>query len=140
MATGQLRHQRPDRAATGAPGLPGRTQRRADIVVAAAGAYTNDDPHHLQSTGFVLAPNVPVITAVYSSGAIGGLVDDDVAGLMGYIKSQRGTVLHRVLRRVRKSPGDGFERFARTTDSGQRQRLRTGALRLALTVTTLWSA
>ena len=59
-----------------------------DKVAAATGAYTNDKPHYLQSTGFVLAPNGTVLTAVYSSGAIGRLVPDDVAGLVGYIKSK----------------------------------------------------
>lgn len=60
----------------------------ADAVAAATGAYTNDDPHYLQSTGFILAPDGSVVTAVYSSGAIGRLVPDDVAGLVQYAKSQ----------------------------------------------------
>lgn len=59
----------------------------ADKIAALTGAYTNDDPHHLQSTGFVLAPDGTVITAVYSSGAIGRLLADDVAGLVRYTKS-----------------------------------------------------
>lgn len=60
----------------------------ADIaaVAEATGAYVNDEPHHLQSTGFVLAPDGTVLTAVYSSGAIGRLVPDDVAGLVRYIR------------------------------------------------------
>lgn len=57
-----------------------------DKVAAATGAFTNNDPHHLQSTGFVLAPDGTVITAVYSTGAIGRLVADDVVGLVRYIK------------------------------------------------------
>lgn len=63
----------------------------ADIekVVAATGAYTNEDPHYLQSTGFVLAPDGTVITAVYSSGAIGRLVADDVAGLVRHAREPR---------------------------------------------------
>ncbi|PZS33314.1 MAG: peroxiredoxin [Pseudonocardiales bacterium] len=60
----------------------------ADKVAAATGAYTNTDPHHLQSTGFVLAPDARIMTAVYSSGAIGRLVAEDVAGLVEYAKSQ----------------------------------------------------
>jgi peroxiredoxin len=60
----------------------------ADKVAAATGAYTNDSPHYLQSTGFVLDPEGKIITAVYSSGAIGRLVADDVVGLVRYIKSQ----------------------------------------------------
>lgn len=69
-------------------GFPVGHSADADKVAAATGAYTNDDPHHLQSTGFVLAPDGTVITAVYASGAIGTLVADDVAGMIGYIKSQ----------------------------------------------------
>ncbi len=53
----------------------------------ATGAYTNDDPNYIQSTGFVLAPDGTIVTAVYSSGAIGRLVPDDVLGLIAYIKS-----------------------------------------------------
>lgn len=60
----------------------------ADKVAAATGAYTNDDPRYLQSTGFVLAPDGTVITAVYSTGAIGRLVAADVVGLVRYAKSQ----------------------------------------------------
>jgi peroxiredoxin len=60
----------------------------ADEIAAATGAYTNDTPHYLQSTGFVLAPDGTVITAVYSSGAIGRLVADDVVGLVRYVRSQ----------------------------------------------------
>lgn len=69
-------------------GFPVGHSADADKIAAATGAYVNDDPHHLQSTGFVLAPDGSVITAVYSSGAIGRLVPDDVAGLVRYIKSQ----------------------------------------------------
>ena len=69
-------------------GFPVGHSADADKIAAATGAYVNDDPHHLQSTGFVLAPDGSVITAVYSSGAIGRLVPDDVAGLVLYIKSQ----------------------------------------------------
>ena len=50
------------------------------------GSYVNDDPLYLQSTGFVLAPDSTVLTAVYSSGAIGRLVADDVAGLVRYAR------------------------------------------------------
>ncbi len=57
-------------------------------VAQLTGAYTNDEPHYLQSTGFVLAPDGTIITAVYSSGAIGRLVADDVVGLVRYVSSQ----------------------------------------------------
>jgi peroxiredoxin len=60
----------------------------ADKVSAATGAYVNDSPRYLQSTGFVLDPSGKVITAVYSSGAIGRLVPEDVTGFVGYVKSK----------------------------------------------------
>jgi peroxiredoxin len=52
------------------------------------GAFVNDDPLYLQSTGFVLDPEGKVIVSVYSSGAIGRLVPEDVAGLVRYVRSQ----------------------------------------------------
>ena len=58
----------------------------ADEVADALGAYVNDEPRHLQSTGFVLAPDGTVVTALYSSGAIGRLLPEDVVGLVRYIK------------------------------------------------------
>jgi len=57
-----------------------------DKVAATTGAYVNDDPQYLQSTGFVLGPDGKVITAVYSSAAIGRLVADDVLGFLRYTK------------------------------------------------------
>jgi peroxiredoxin len=61
----------------------------ADKIAAATGAYVNDEPHYLQSTGFLLAPDGTVQVAVYSSDGIGRLVADDVAGLVSYLKSQQ---------------------------------------------------
>lgn len=58
----------------------------ADKVAEALGSYRNEDPRYLQSTGFVLAPDGSIVTAVYSSGAIGRLVPDDVVGLVRYTK------------------------------------------------------
>jgi len=58
----------------------------ADAVAEAVGAYVNDEPRYLQSTGFVLDPQGAVVTAVYSSGAIGRLLPDDVLGLVKYLK------------------------------------------------------
>ena len=57
----------------------------AGKVAAATGAYVSDDRRHLQSTGFVLAPDGTVLVAVYSSDAIGRLVADDVAGYIRYL-------------------------------------------------------
>lgn len=60
----------------------------AGKIAAATGAYVNDAPRYLQSTGFVLDPTGKVITAVYSSGAIGRLVAEDVIGFVRYVKSK----------------------------------------------------
>lgn len=61
----------------------------ADSVAAATGAYTNDNPRYLQSTGFVLDPDGKVITGVYSTAAIGRLIADDVAGFVSHVKSKK---------------------------------------------------
>ena len=61
----------------------------AETIAASTGAYVNDNPRYFQSTGFVLNPDGKVITAVYSSGAIGRLVAEDVIGFVRYVKSQR---------------------------------------------------
>lgn len=58
----------------------------ADAVAETIGAFTNDEPKYLQSTGFVLTPEGRVVTAVYSSGAIGRLMPDDVLGLVRYLQ------------------------------------------------------
>jgi peroxiredoxin len=50
------------------------------------GAFVNPDPAYLQSTGFVLNPEGGVVVSVYSSGAIGRLVPEDVLGLVRYLK------------------------------------------------------
>jgi peroxiredoxin len=59
----------------------------AEHVAAVTGAYTNAAPKYFQSTGFILDPDGRVITAVYSSGAIGRLVPADVVGFVRYVKS-----------------------------------------------------
>ena len=46
----------------------------ARAISEATGAFVNEDPLYLQSTGFVLGPDGRVIVSVYSSGAIGRLV------------------------------------------------------------------
>jgi hypothetical protein len=58
----------------------------ADAIAHATGAFVNPGPPYLQSTGFVLDPGGRVIVSVYSSGAIGRLVPQDVAGLAGYLR------------------------------------------------------
>ncbi len=56
------------------------------VVAAVTGAFVNDDPLYLPSTGFVLDPQGQVVVSAYSSGAIGRLVPEDVAGLVGYLR------------------------------------------------------
>jgi peroxiredoxin len=58
----------------------------AAAVASLTGAFVNPDPVYLQSTGFVLDPAGKVVVSVYSSGAIGRLVPEDVAGLVGYLR------------------------------------------------------
>src|SRR3984957_9122116 len=61
----------------------------ASAIADATGAFVNDDPLFLQSTGFVLDPGGRVVVSVYSSGAIGRLVPQDVVGLVRYLREQR---------------------------------------------------
>jgi peroxiredoxin len=58
----------------------------ASAVAALTGAFVNPDPVFLQSTGFVLDPAGSVVVSVYSSGAIGRLVPEDVIGLVRYLR------------------------------------------------------
>lgn len=59
----------------------------ADQISAVTGAYVADGSAYLQSTGFVLDKGGRILIAVYSSGAIGRLVPEDVAGFVQYIES-----------------------------------------------------
>ena len=58
----------------------------AAAVSSLTGAFVNPEPVYLQSTGFVLDPAGKVVVSVYSSGAIGRLVPDDVLGLVRYLR------------------------------------------------------
>jgi len=58
----------------------------AAAVAAATGAFVHREPVYLQSTGFVLDPDGKVVVSVYSSGAIGRLVPEDVIGLVRYLR------------------------------------------------------
>jgi peroxiredoxin len=58
----------------------------ARAIARVTGAFVNDDPLYLQSTGFVLDPAGRVVVSVYSSGAIGRLVPEDVIGLIRYLR------------------------------------------------------
>jgi len=64
----------------------------ADTVTARTGAFRNTDPVFVQSTGFVLDPAGNVVVSVYSSGAIGRLLPDDVIGLIRYHTAHAATV------------------------------------------------
>ncbi len=58
----------------------------ARAIAALTGAFVNPDPVYLQSSGFVLDPVGRVVVSVYSSGAIGRLVPEDVIGLVRYLR------------------------------------------------------
>ena len=58
----------------------------ARAIADLTGAFVNPDPVYLQSTGFVLDPSGNVVVSVYSSGAIGRLVPEDVIGLVRYVR------------------------------------------------------
>jgi hypothetical protein len=58
----------------------------ARAIAELTGAFVSEDPLYLQSTGFVLDPQGTVIVSVYSSGAIGRLVPEDVTGLVRYVR------------------------------------------------------
>lgn len=66
----------------------GHSAEAADVS-AATGAFVNPGPVYLQSTGFVLDPAGNVVVSVYSSGAIGRLVPEDVVGLVRYLRRTR---------------------------------------------------
>jgi peroxiredoxin len=58
----------------------------AHAVAKVTGAFVNPEPVFLQSTGFILDPTGRVVVSVYSSGAIGRLVPEDVVGMIRYIR------------------------------------------------------
>jgi len=58
----------------------------AQAISAATGAFVDPERGFLQSTGFVVNPDGQVVVSVYSSGAIGRLVPDDVVGLIRYLR------------------------------------------------------
>jgi peroxiredoxin len=63
----------------------------ARAIAAATGAFVNEEPLFLQSTGFVLDPQGRVVVSVYSSGAIGRLVPEDVVGLVRNVRERAGS-------------------------------------------------
>jgi peroxiredoxin len=69
-------------------GFPVGHSADARKVAEATGAFVNEDPLFLQSTGFVLDPEGRVLVSVYSSGAIGRLVPEDVIGFIRYLQER----------------------------------------------------
>lgn len=57
-------------------------------ISAATGAFVGPEMAYLESTGFVLDPIGNVLVSVYSSGAIGRLIPEDVIGLVRYLAQQ----------------------------------------------------
>jgi len=60
----------------------------AEKISTITGAYANEYPHYLQTTGFLLDPEGKILNAVYSSGPLGSLVAEDVIGMVIYLKSK----------------------------------------------------
>ncbi|MFI5063364.1 MAG: peroxiredoxin family protein [Streptosporangiales bacterium] len=58
----------------------------AHALAEVTGAFINGNPLYVQSTGFILNPGGQVVVSVYSSGAIGRLVPEDVIGLISYLR------------------------------------------------------
>ena len=58
-------------------------------IAAATGAFVDTESGFLQSTGFVLDPDGRVMVSVYSSGAIGRLVPEDVVGMIRYVRDNQ---------------------------------------------------
>lgn len=73
-------------------GFPMGHSADATQVAAATGAYVNEAPCYLQTTGFLLDPDGRILNAVYSSGPIGRLVAEDVIGMVTYLKSEKSSV------------------------------------------------
>jgi peroxiredoxin len=65
----------------------------AAAVSAATGAFVDPAGGFLQSTGFVLDPASKVVVSVYSSGAIGRLVPEDVIGLIRYLRDHAASTV-----------------------------------------------
>ncbi|HEY9234028.1 MULTISPECIES: peroxiredoxin family protein [Phenylobacterium] len=61
----------------------------ADVqtVSAVTGAFVNENPVCLQATGFILDPEGQIVTAVYSTRAIGRLMPDDVLNFVRHLRN-----------------------------------------------------
>ncbi len=56
-------------------------------VSAATGAFVNENPVALQATGFIINPEGRIVTAVYSTRAIGRLMPADVLNFIRHFKT-----------------------------------------------------
>jgi peroxiredoxin len=63
-------------------GYPVGHSADVDEIAAATGAFATIEPPQLQSTGFVIGPTGEVVVSVYSCGAVGQLLPDDVLELI----------------------------------------------------------
>jgi peroxiredoxin len=63
----------------------------AKAIAESIGAFVNPDPAYIQSTGFILDRQGKVVVSVYSSGAIGRLVPEDVVGTVRYLGQHAAT-------------------------------------------------
>jgi peroxiredoxin len=77
----------------------------ARAIASLSGAFVHPDRGFLQSTGFVLNPAGQVVVSVYSSGAIGRLVPEDVLGLVRRLR-EHAAALPRARRIVRRKNND----------------------------------
>ena len=101
-------HPGPDRQAW--PAIPVGHSADARPIATTTGAFVNNDPMYLQSTGFVLDPRGRVVVSVYSSGAIGRLVPEDVTGLIRAAALLRGRLVEAsaVTAQRREQDGDRY--------------------------------
>jgi peroxiredoxin len=68
-------------------GFPVAYGADARAVSEITGAFVNDNPVSLQAIGFVLNPEGRIVTAVYSTRAIGRLMSDDVVNFIRHLRS-----------------------------------------------------
>ena len=79
----------PHPAGGGASLGPESLDRLADLGITSISLVRDE-----QSTGFVLDRDGRILTAVYSSGAIGRLVPEDVLGFVKYVEAHRDNGLN----------------------------------------------
>ena len=70
-------------------GFPLGHSADALAISAATGAFVSPTRGNLESTGFILDPFGEVVVSVYSSGAIGRLMPDDVVEMVRRLSAQR---------------------------------------------------